>query len=53
VLGKDGKPVINAYGDPQLDNSKTDNQPGLHPVMQEMRVAADAFNSNKFPVRGC
>ena len=49
VLGKDGKPVINAYGDPQLDNSKTDNQPGLHPVMQEMRVAADAFNSNKFP----
>ena len=26
---KNGKPVINAYGDPQLDGSKTDNQPGL------------------------
>ena len=25
VLDKDGKPVINAYGEPQLDGSKTDN----------------------------
>src|ERR1017187_6059339 len=49
VLGKDGKPIINAYGDPQLDNSKTDNQPGLHPVMQEMRATADTFNSDQFP----
>jgi alpha-glucosidase len=49
VKDKDGKPVINAYGDPQLDNSKTDNQPGLHPVMQEMRATSDAFNSTNFP----
>jgi alpha-glucosidase len=49
VKDKDGKPIINAFGDPQLDNSKTDNQPGLHPVMQEMRATADAFNSDKFP----
>ena len=49
VLGKDGKPIINAFGDPQLDNSKTDNQPGLHPVMQEMRATADTFNSEQFP----
>jgi alpha-glucosidase len=44
-----GKEEINAYGDPQLDNSKTDNLPGLHPVMQEMRAVADSFASNKFP----
>ena len=37
VLDKNGKPVINAYGDPQLDGSKTDNQPGVHAV-----VAGDA-----------
>ena len=46
VKDKDGKVIINAYGDPQLDGSKTDNQPGLHPVMQEMRAATDKFNPN-------
>ena len=49
VKDKDGKPVINAYGDPQLDSSKTDNQPGLHQVMQEMRATTDRFNGNQFP----
>lgn len=49
ILGKDGKPLLNAYGDPVLDNSKTDNLPGVHPVMQEMRAAADKFNSRSFP----
>jgi alpha-glucosidase len=49
VKGKDGNPIINAYGDPTLDNSKTDNQPGLHAVVHEMRKTADAFNSPKFP----
>ena len=49
VKDKNGKPVINAYGDPQLDGSKTDNQPGLHAVMQEMRATSDAFNSGEFP----
>jgi alpha-glucosidase len=48
-LGKDGKPVINAFGDPQLDGSKTDNQPGLHEVMEEMRAEADKFDSSEFP----
>jgi alpha-glucosidase len=46
---KDGKVIINAYGDPQLDGSKTDNQPGLHSVMQEMRAATDKFNMDAFP----
>ena len=49
VKDASGKPVINAYGDPQLDNTKTDNLPGLHPVMQEMRAEADKFNSPAFP----
>jgi alpha-glucosidase len=49
VRDKSGKVIINAYGDPQLDGSKTDNQPGLHPVMQEMRAATDKFNTSAFP----
>ncbi len=49
VKDKNGNVVINAYGDPQLDNSKTNNLPGLHPVMQEMRATADSFNPGKFP----
>ena len=49
VLDKNGKPVINAYGDPQLDGSKTDNQPGLHQVVAEMRATADKFASTRFP----
>ena len=49
VKDKDGKLFVDAYGDPQLDNSKTVNQPGLHTVVHEMRVTSDAFNSDKFP----
>ncbi|MGD0096083.1 MAG: alpha-glucosidase [Terracidiphilus sp.] len=49
VKDKEGNAVINAYGDPQLDNTKTDNQPGLHAVVNEMRVTADAFDSSRFP----
>ena len=49
VKDADGRPVINAYGDPQLDGSKTNNLPGLHEVMQQMRAEADRFGSNTFP----
>ena len=49
VKDKNGKTIVNAYGDPQLDGSKTDNQPGLHAVMQEMRATTDKFNSKVFP----
>ncbi len=49
VKDESGKPIINAFGDPELDNSKTDNLPGVHPVMEEMRAAADKFDSNTFP----
>jgi len=30
VKDKNGKPAINAYGDPQLDDTKTSNLPALH-----------------------
>lgn len=49
VKDKAGKPVINAYGDVQVDGSKTDNQPGLHEVVNEMRVVSDKFNRASFP----
>ncbi len=49
VRDKNGQPLINAFGDPQLDGSKTDNQPGLHDVVAEMRATAEKFDSDKFP----
>ena len=41
--------IINPYGDPQLDNTMTDNLPGVHEVMQQMRAAIDHYSSNGFP----
>jgi alpha-glucosidase len=49
VKDKDGNPVIDAFGEAELDNSKTDNLPAVHPVMQEMRATADSFSSGSFP----
>jgi alpha-glucosidase len=49
VKDKNGKPVINPYGDPQLDDSKTNNLPGVHAVMQEMRATVDTFSMGGFP----
>lgn len=49
VLGANDKPVINAFGDPQVDGSKTEYLPGVHAVMAEMRAYIDTFDSLKFP----
>jgi alpha-glucosidase len=49
VKDKNGKPVINAYGDPVLDDTKTSNLPALHTVVQEMRAYMDNFGSDSFP----
>ena len=49
IRGKNGKPILNAYGDPELDNSKTDNLPGVHPVIHEMRETMDKFDTGTFP----
>jgi alpha-glucosidase len=48
-LDKDGKSYIDNYGDVALKDTRTNNLPGTHPVMQEMRAEADSFDSNKFP----
>lgn len=49
VLDTAGKPVIDFDGEPMLDSSKTDNLPGVHAVMQEMRATSDTYSPNKFP----
>jgi alpha-glucosidase len=46
---KDGKSFLNDYGDIALNDTRTNNLPGTHAVMQEMRAASDAFSSDKFP----
>jgi alpha-glucosidase len=48
VKDKNGNPEMRD-GQPVLDNSKTDNLPGVHDVMAEMRAEADKFSTNKFP----
>jgi alpha-glucosidase len=49
LLDKNGKTYLNDYGDVALNDTMTNNLPGTHPVMQEMRAWSDTFNSNKFP----
>jgi alpha-glucosidase len=46
---KDGKTFLNNYGDIALNDTRTNNLPGVHPVMQEMRATADTFNPDKYP----
>ncbi len=46
---KDGKTYLNNYGDIALNDTRTNNLPGVHPVMAEMRAAADKFDTDKFP----
>ena len=46
---KDGKSYTNAYGDVALNDTRTNNLPGVHPVMQEVRATMDTFGSNGFP----
>ena len=45
---KNGNPVLRG-GKPVLDESRTNNLPEVHPVMQEMRRVADEFDPSQFP----
>jgi alpha-glucosidase len=46
---KDGNSYLNAYGDVALSDTRTNNLPGVHPVMAEMRATADLFSPDKYP----
>jgi alpha-glucosidase len=46
---KDGKTYPNDYGDVTISNIRTDNLPGTHTVMAEMRATANTFSTAKFP----
>jgi alpha-glucosidase len=43
IKDKDGKPLVNAFGDPVLDQSLTVNLPKLHEVLAGLRVVTDTF----------
>jgi alpha-glucosidase len=43
IKGADGRPVINAYGDPELDDARTNNLPEVHDVLRELREVADSY----------
>jgi len=45
---KNGNPILRD-GEPVLDESRTDNLPGVHDVMAEMRAEADKFSTGKYP----
>jgi alpha-glucosidase len=47
VKDNDGKPRVNAYGDPVLDNSMTLNLPKVHEVLAGLRTVTDSFPGNR------
>jgi alpha-glucosidase len=47
VLGPDGKPLINAYGDKVVKTNLTDNLPEVHDVLRELRHVADQTQGRK------
>lgn len=49
VLDKNGNPVKGPDGQIELQDTRTNNLPAVHPVMQEMRGIADEYDSDKFP----
>lgn len=52
VLGSDGKPLINAFGDKEVKTDKTDNLPQVHGVLRELRQATDAAGGRKVVLIG-
>ncbi len=46
---QDGKSYLDDYGDIALNDTRTNNLPRNHIVMQEMRAWSDTFDSPKFP----
>jgi len=47
VLGPNGKPLINAYGDKEVETNLTDNLPQVNDVLRELRQVADQTKGRK------
>ncbi len=47
VKDASGKPVINAFGDPQLDDTRTNNLPEVHDILRQIRKVADAASGKE------
>jgi alpha-glucosidase len=47
VLGSDGKPLINAFGDKVVKTNLTDNLPKVNDVLRELRQVADQTHGRK------
>jgi alpha-glucosidase len=47
VLGPDGKPLINAYGDKEVKTDKTDDLPEVNDVLRELRQVENETHGRK------
>lgn len=47
VKDASGKPEINVFGDPRLDDSRTNNLPEVHDVLRQVRKVADAASGGQ------
>ncbi|MGA8160034.1 MAG: alpha-glucosidase [Acidobacteriaceae bacterium] len=47
ILGPDGKPRINAFGDKEVKTNLTDDLPEVHDVIRELRKVADQTQGRK------
>ena len=47
-----GEPVINAYGDPRLDDVHTNNLPEMHGVLRDLRRVANGFANRNIVLIG-
>jgi alpha-glucosidase len=52
ILGRDGKPAINAYGDPELSDKQTNNLPEVHDVLRELRQVTDSYKGRHIVLIG-
>lgn len=44
-----GKPILDARGNPVLERTKSGEQPAVHTVMQEIRAHIDTFDTDAYP----
>ena len=52
VRDASGRPVINAFGEPKLDDSRTNNMPGVHDVLRKLRQVADSYPARQVVLVG-